>query len=427
MIIAIYILHLSSIKNSKQNKMDIKNLILTLLILVLSTDLIAQHRNYNILISFDGFRWDYPNRELTPNLDYIKQQGVHAISLKPCFPTKTFPNHYSIITGLYPENHGIIANNFFNPLTGNMYRVGDTTSVRNPQYYIGEAIWETARRQGVITASYFWPGSEVNLEYRRPNIYEKYEHKRDYKDRINGVLNWLQLPYDQRPKLITLYFDATDTYGHRYGTNSVQLNGSIMQLDSLISKLFKGLKDLNLYDSTNVIIVSDHGMTDKSSEKIINVDKILSSTKQKLVDYGPVMYVHPYPADKEKIYDLLKTSERNYKVYYREEMPDYYNFSENYIIPEILIVADPGWSLMTTNDIDRYGNMTAGGNHGYDNNFLDMHGIFFAIGPDFKNGYTCGTLQNIDINPLLAKLLKIIPNKKIDGKIERIEFLLKDR
>lgn len=407
--------------------MDIKNLILTLLILVLSTDLISQHRNYNILISFDGFRWDYPNRELTPNLDYIKQQGVHAISLKPCFPTKTFPNHYSIVTGLYPENHGIIANTFFNPVTGKMYKIGDTSAVRNPEYYIGEAIWETARRQGVITASYFWPGSEMNLEYRRPNIYEKYEHKRDYNERINGVLNWMQLPYNQRPKFITLYFDASDTYGQRFGTNSVQLNQSVMQLDSLIGRLFKGLKDLNLYDSTNIIIVSDHGMTDISNEKIINVEKILSPTKQRLIDYGPVMYVHPYPADKEKIYDLLKASERNYKVYYREEMPDYYNFSENYIIPEILIVADPGWSLMTTNDIDRYGNMTAGGNHGYDNNFLDMHGIFFAIGPDFKNGYTCGTLQNIDINPLLAKLLKIIPNKKIDGKLERIEFLLKDR
>lgn len=407
--------------------MTLKSLLVTLFILVVSSTLTAQQKNYNILISFDGFRWDYPNRGITPNLEFIKNNGVKALSLKPCFPTKTFPNHYSIVTGMYPENHGIIANTFFNPVTGKMYRIGDTAAVRNPEYYLGEAIWETARRQGVITASYFWPGSELNLEFRRPNIYEKYEHKRNYNERINGILEWLQLPHDQRPKLITLYFDATDTYGHNYGTNSEQLNWSVMMLDSLIGKLFAGLKSVNLYDSTNVIIVSDHGMTDVSNQKIINVEEILSATSQKLVDYGPVMYVHPDPSDKKRIYDLLKSSEKNYKVYYREEMPAYFNFSENFIIPEILIVADPGWSLITNSDVKKYLNMSDGGNHGYDNNFLDMHGIFFAIGPDFKSSYSTGTIQNIDIYPLLAELLKIIPNQKIDGKIERIEFLLKDR
>lgn len=407
--------------------MNNKNLIKALLIFLLSSNILAQQKNYNILISFDGFRWDYANRGITPNLEFIKQQGVHAISLKPCFPSKTFPNHYSIVTGLYPENHGIIANNFLNPVTGNMYRIGDTNSVRNPQYYIGEAIWETARRQGVITASYFWPGSELNLEYRRPNMYEKYQHNRDYNERIKGVLNWLQLPYNKRPKLITIYFDAADTYGHKFGTNSIELNKSIMQLDSLIGKIFSGLRKINLYDSTNIIIVSDHGMTDISNEKTINVENILTTTKQKLIDYGPVMYVYPEPADKENIYDLLKASEKNYKVYYREEIPVYFNFSDNYIIPEILIVADPGWSLITNKDVDKYNKMSSGGNHGYDNNFLDMHGIFFATGPDFKKGYACGTLENIDINPLLAKLLNIIPNQNIDGKIERIQFLLKDK
>lgn len=229
----------------------------------------AQTKNYTILISFDGFRWDYSNRGFTPNLEFIKNNGVHALSLKPCFPSKTFPNHFSIVTGMYPQNHGIIANNFLDPVTGELYQVGDTTSVRNPKWYKGESIWETAKRQGVITASYFWPGSEVNLEYRRPTYYEKYEHNRDYSERINGVLNWLKLPIIIRPKFITLYFDATDTYGHRYGTNSVELNNSIMSLDSLVGKLFNGLREINLYDSTNVIIVSDHGMIDISNEMII--------------------------------------------------------------------------------------------------------------------------------------------------------------
>ena len=385
----------------------------------------AQTKNYTILISFDGFRWDYSNRGFTPNLEFIKNNGVHALSLKPCFPSKTFPNHFSIVTGMYPQNHGIIANNFLDPVTGELYQVGDTTSVRNPKWYKGESIWETAKRQGVITASYFWPGSEVNLEYRRPTYYEKYEHKRDYSERINGVLNWLKLPIIIRPKFITLYFDATDTYGHRYGTNSVELNNSIMSLDSLVGKLFNGLREINLYDSTNVIIVSDHGMIDISNEMIINIDEILNEHKPKLIDYGPVMYVLPEENEIDNIYKKLKSVENHFKVYKRNEIPEYFHFSENPCISDIVLIADPGWSLMTSKDVSKYGNMISGGNHGYDNNTVDMHGIFFAIGPDFKQGYTSGTIENIDIYPLLAKILRIFPNNNIDGKLERIEFLLK--
>ncbi len=385
----------------------------------------SQSKNYTILVSFDGFRWDYANRGFTPNLEFIKKNGVHALSLKPCFPSKTFPNHFSIITGMYPQNHGIIANNFLDPITGKLYKVGDTTEVRNPKWYKGEAIWETAKRQGVITASYFWPGSEVNLEYRRPTYYEKYEHKRDYEERINGVLNWLKLPFNNRPKFISLYFDATDTYGHRYGTNSAEVDNSIMRLDSLIGKLFNGLHEIDLYDSTNVIIVSDHGMVDISNEKIINVDKILNELKPKLIDYGPVMYVLPEENQTENIYNKLKLAENHFKVYKRSEIPEYFHFSKNPLISDIVLIAEPGWNLMTNKDVSRYGNMKSGGNHGYDNNAIEMHGIFFAIGPDFKQGYTTGTIENIDIYPLLAKILCIFPNNNIDGKLERIEHLLK--
>ncbi len=399
--------------------------IITLVFFLLSIQILGQQKNYTILISFDGFRWDYPNRGLTSNLDFIKENGVHALTLKPCFPTKTFPNHYSIVTGLYPENHGIIANNFIDPVTNEIYKIGDTSAVRNPKWYKGEAIWETAKRQGVITASYFWPGSELNLEYRRPDYFEYYEHLRDYDKRVEGVLDWLKLPINQKPKFITLYFDAADTYGHRFGTNSQELTNSLMRLDSLIGKLFNGLKEINLYDSTNIIIVSDHGMSDVSGDRIINVEEMLGGYTQNLWDYGPVMYVFPEKNESDKIYNKLKSEESNFKVYRREEVPEYYHFSNNAMIPEIILIADPGWSLMTNKDINRYGNMNSGGQHGYDNNHIDMHGIFYAIGPDFKSGYTCGTLNNIDINPLLAKILRIFPNNNIDGKLERIEFLLK--
>jgi predicted AlkP superfamily pyrophosphatase or phosphodiesterase len=303
--------------------------------------------------------------------------------------------------------------------------LGDTTAVRNPKWYKGEAIWETAKRQGVKTASYFWPGSEINLEYKRPDYYEKYEHTRDYNLRIEGVLNWLKLPYAKRPKFITVYFDATDTYGHRFGTNSVELNNSIMKLDSLIGKLFDGLKKIELYDSTNIIIVSDHGMTDVSSERIVNIAEILNDNNQKLFDSGPIMYVIPDKNQSEAIYNKLKSSEKHFRVYKRSGIPEYFHFSNNSLIPEIILIADPGWSLTTNKDIPKYVDKNTGGDHGYDNNVIDMHGIFYAIGPEFKSGYTCGTIENINIYPLLAKILRIFPNNNIDGKLERIEFLLK--
>ncbi len=396
-----------------------------ILFFVISTSVFAQNSNYVILISFDGFRWDYANRGITPNLDFIKENGVHAISLKPSFPSKTFPNHYTIVTGLYPENHGIIANSFIDPFTHEKYSIGDTAAVRNPFWYKGEAIWETANRQGLITASYFWPGSELNLDYRRPTYYEKYEHKRDYNLRVKGVLDWLSLPYAQRPKFITLYFDATDTYGHAFGTNSKEVNLSIMKLDSLIGKLFDGLKKINLNDSTDVIILSDHGMANISKDRVINVEEILSGYQPKFMDNGPIMYVVPEEAKFDAVYCKLKSAENHFKVYKKEEMPEYYHFSKNPLIPELILIADPGWSLMTRKEIERQSNRNWGGNHGYDNNALDMQGIFFAIGPDFKNGYSTGTINNIDIYPLLAKILHIFPNNMIDGKLDRIGFLLK--
>ena len=172
-------------------------LTLLFLLLIITNLTIAQSHPYVLLISFDGFRWDYSERGITPNLDKMKQEGVHALSLKPSFPTKTFPNHYSIVSGMYPQNHGIIFNSFVNPITKDKYRLGDSNAVRNSEWYLGEAFWQTAERNGIKTASYFWPGSELTLDYRRPTYYKKYDHNKPYRERIDGVLNWLELPVNR--------------------------------------------------------------------------------------------------------------------------------------------------------------------------------------------------------------------------------------
>ena len=209
--------------------LKLKQSILAALIIILFAALsYSQSQPYVILISFDGYRWDYVNRDITPNINSLMDDGVKASSFKPVFPTKTFPNHISIVTGLYPENHGIIFNKFHDPFKDRYYRIGDTIEVRQSSWYKGEAFWETAGRQGITTASYFWPSSDINLEYSRPDYFHHYEHDRPYDVRVNGVLDWLQLPYNQRPHFITMYFDLTDGVGHRYGPNSPEIDIAIL-------------------------------------------------------------------------------------------------------------------------------------------------------------------------------------------------------
>ncbi len=395
-----------------------------LIFLIFAGTIFAQNKPYLILISFDGFRWDYLDRGLTPNLNYLKENGVSALSLKPSFPSKTFPNHLSIITGMYPENHGVIANDFVDPFTLNKYSIRDTSAVRSDKWYLGEPFWATAKRQGIKTASYFWPGSEIPLEHKHPTYFEHYEHNRNYDIRIEGVINWLKLPYNERPNFITLYFDAADTYGHRYGPNSPEVNSAISKLDSLTGSLIAKLKEINLYDSTNVMIVSDHGMAEIDNQRSINIESITG--KQPIIDgIGPVMMIKPEDGQIEIVYKKLKEKEDHFKVYKREEVPGNYHFSNNAFILPLILIAEPGWSLIDERAAKRQNNYTNKGNHGYDNSHLDMHGIFIASGPAFKQNYKTGTIKNVDIYPLLCKIFKIVPRKNIDGKLENIEFLLK--
>ncbi len=395
-----------------------------ILFLLICQVIFSQSSPYLILVSFDGFRWDYANKELTPNLNLIEENGVKALSLKPSFPSNTFPNHITIVTGLYPQNHSIISNNIYDKYSDEYYSIGDTSAVRNPKWYKGEMIWETARRQGLITASYFWPGSEMNLEFRRPNYYEKYDHNRDYFLRVNGVLDWLKLPYDKRPNFITLYFDMVDTYGHKYGPHSEETNKAVHFVDSVLGYLINGITQLNLKDSVNLIVVSDHGMTKTESENTINVEEIISNNKIKIFGKGSSMNLYGAKDELEEAYLKLVQNKKNYNVYKRTEIPDYFNFKNNHLIGEVFILADVGWSLITNKDLKKDKEYSIG-NHGFDNNHIDMHGIFYATGPSFKKGYKVGTIENIHIYPLLCRLLNIIPNQSIDGDLKEIEFILK--
>lgn len=407
-----------------KNKFLLPALLLFNIFFIAENFFAQQGKPYVILVSYDAFRWDYTDRGLTPNLNSIRKIGVSALSLRPAFPSKTFPNHLAIITGMYPEHHGIIHNEFNDPFSGRKYSISDTNAVIDSRWYLGEDFWETAERQGIKTASYFWPSTPRNIPYRNPHYYEIYEHNRPYGKRIEGVIDWLKMPYKDRPHFITLYMHETDAQGHRYGPNSPQVNRAIRQLDSLSGILLQKLKDINMYDSTNVIFLSDHGMTEVSTERLVNIEEMLGKGSRMDGD-GPVMMIEPKEGELAKVYEKLKANENHFKVYTRDNIPGYFHFNDNPFIYSLILVADPGWSLVDNSAKASYLKYNSKGNHGYDNNFIDMHGIFFAEGPAFKKGYATGTLWNVDIYPLLCRIFNIMPRKNIDGDLDRIEFLLK--
>lgn len=401
-------------------------LIKLLLILFITFTFAQNEKPTTILISFDGFRWDFVDKGITPNLQKIIDRGVHAKSLQPCFPSKTFPNHISIATGMYPENHGIIFNDIQDRFSNKQYTLKKRDEVENSRWYQGEFFWETAERQGVKCGSYFWPGSELKLKYRRATYAEKYEHKRDYTKRVNDVLKWLDLPDSLRPKFITLYFDATDTYGHKYGPDSPENARAIALCDSMLGKLVNGLTEKQLISKTNIVIVSDHGMTNISKDRVINIEEMLKDFKIEINNTGPVLTINADHSKLNQIFSILKQNENHFKVYMKENMPEHFHFSKHPFIYPIILVADMGWTLTGDKRLNKWMDNYTKGNHGFDNHHMDMHGIFIAAGPSFKKNYRCGTLKNIDIYPLLCEIFKIFPRQNIDGKLDQIKFILKD-
>ena len=396
------------------------------LILVLFINCIfGQSKPYVILISIDACRWDYLSRGVSPTITKLKEEGASALTFQPSFPSKTFPNHLTIISGLYPENHGIISNNFIRLTDNKKYSMGDTSSVRDNEWYTGETFWETAHRNGIITASYFWPATEVHIKYKRPDYFYEYNRNTTSKEKIEGVKKWLELPYEKRPHLISLYFDQVDTQGHNYGPDSKEVNQALTEVDTAIFDLEEMIKKTNMADSINFIILSDHGMTSVSKDRVVNIEKILDDIKCSITNTGPVVFIQTEKGKESEIYQKLKSNENHFKVYYKNEVPDYLHYSKNPNIPQIVAIADLGWEL---SDNRGYAHLTSStaklGDHGFDNHSLDMNGIFLTNGPLFKKRFCTGTIWNIDVYPLLCKIFNIQPSSDEDGKLERIGFLL---
>jgi predicted AlkP superfamily pyrophosphatase or phosphodiesterase len=243
----------------------------------------SDKKPYVVLVSMDGFRWDYAKIFQLKNLEKIAQQGVQAKSMRPSYPSKTFPNHYSIVTGFYPDHHGIINNTFYDSTLNDSFSLS-TNAKYDSRFYSGNPIWNVAEEQGVKSASFFWPGSDT--DQKKPSLYKMYDSKVTYETRIDTVLKWLQLPEKQRPHLITLYFDQPDHTGHNFGPLSPENKKVIIEMDSIMGDLSSKLDQLAIGKEINLIIVSDHGMTDVSNDKKV---AILDYLKPEWLDYKAVI------------------------------------------------------------------------------------------------------------------------------------------
>ncbi len=378
------------------------------------------YKNYVVLVSFDAFRWDYYKLFNTPNLNKMASEGVKADRMIPSFPTKTFPNHYTIATGLYPDHHGLVDNSFNAPDLGLFYRMGDRSAVENPAFYGGEPIWVTTEKQDVKAASFFWVGSEAPVGGRYPSYWKKYDGTVTYNERIDTVMKWLSYPQEKRPELVTLYFDEPDLASHDFGPTSAEVGKTVFYLDSIVGVIRKKLSALPDAKKINLIVLSDHGMGPVSSDKYVNIraavpDRMIAS----ITGGNPVYSINPKEGKRDSVIMLLNRV-KGVRAWKKSELPAKWNYGTHPRIPEIVVVADSSWSIGTRPD----GSSIHGGAHGYDNYNSDMHSIFYAAGPAFKKNYKFKELNNVDIYNLVCRILDIIPAEN-DGDPEHIEGLLR--
>lgn len=378
-----------------------------------------QQKPIVVVLSMDGFRWDYPQKAPTPNLDQIAAQGIRSERLIPRFPTKTFPNHYSIATGLYVDHHGIVLNNFFATDLGVDFNKGDRSTVEDGRFYAGEPIWVTAEKQGVKSATYFWVGSEADVGGVVPSFQKKYDHRFPFSQRIDSVVHWLSLPEAQRPQLIMWYMDEPDGSGHRFGPEGEDLKEVITRMDSLVGVFVRAIESLPHADEINIIVLSDHGMAQLSPEKRVFLDHFVDTAMLEVIDgWNPNFNIKVKEGYSDTVFGQLSKVE-NIKVWESGVLPVRFVYGNHTRCHDIVIVADSGWSVYWSWDVG-----SELGAHGYDNENPDMHAIFYAKGPAFKKGFLSEPLHNIDIYPLIAKLLNIQP-AEVDGKLERINHILK--
>uniref|UniRef100_A0A8C5PBF5 bis(5'-adenosyl)-triphosphatase n=1 Tax=Leptobrachium leishanense TaxID=445787 RepID=A0A8C5PBF5_9ANUR len=370
-----------------------------------------------LLVSFDGFRADYLTRFDLPNLQEFLKGGVLVDEVKNVFVTKTVPSHYSMVTGLYEESHGIVANNMYDAATKKTFNNANYKE----SFWWEEAtpIWVTYQAQGHKSGAAMWPGTDVVIHGSSPTYYLDYNRNVTFAERIGNITTWFTKP-DDPATFATLYWEEPDSSGHLYGPDdTANMTQVLKAVDENIGSLMAKLKEAKVWDTLNVIITSDHGMAQCSKERVIQLDRCISREKYTLVDVSTIAAVLPV-GDVQEVYDQLKNCSPNMQVYLKQDIPDHYHYKHNSRIQPILLVADEGWFIVQN------GSLPTLGNHGYDNRLPSMHPFLAARGPAFQKDYKIPSINSVDIYPMMCHILGIkeLPN---NGTLSNSKCLLADK
>ena len=372
-----------------------------------------------ILISIDGFRWDYFDKVETPNFDRLIANGSKADGLKTSYPSKTFPNHISIVTGHYPSNHGIISNYFYDADFDEYFYIGaGSTAAQDGKWIDAEPIWVTIEKQAKRAMIMFWPMSDAEIMGIRPSKYYVYNEDPTNLDRMDQILSWLLHTGNARPSFLASYFSVVDSKGHSYGPDGDETIEAIRVVDEAIGHLIDGLEAQNILNEVNIMIVSDHGMTETPDTKVINIADYINLDDVVTVGGGPFMEIRPNEGKLESVYQALQNID-NTQVFKKEDIPDKFNYKNNNRIEPILLLADEHWSIMTP------GRTPIAGSHGYDPDYQSMNGIFIAHGPAFKSGFSGPEIHNIHLYEMMCKILGVVPANN-DGSLDVSNVFLND-
>jgi predicted AlkP superfamily pyrophosphatase or phosphodiesterase len=378
-----------------------------------------------LLISIDGYRTDYLARGLSPTLQTLADGGVRAPDgMQPSFPSLTFPNHYTLVTGLRPDHHGIVNNTMIDPALGK-FSLSNRDAVSNGRWWDeGTPLWETVQKQGMKSATMFWPGSEADIHGEHPHYWKPYDGNVTADQRVDQVLAWLDLPAGDRPAFLTLYFDEVDHAGHTYGPDTPQVNEAIVHTDAALARLVRGLVQRGLLDRINVIVVADHGMASAPVHNMVMVDKLIPLKHVDVVSLGVLAGFNPKPGfDFAKIEAALEKPQKHMTCWDKTRVPARLAYGSNPRVPQLLCLADVGWRV-STSDATTKKKKTSLGEHGYDNAAPEMQALFVAHGPAFRQGLQVPSFANVDVYPLMTHLLDV-PDAGHDGDYNAVKGMLK--
>ena len=369
-----------------------------------------------ILIGVDGFRADYLERGLTPNLSRLAAEGVTAEGgMRPSYPTVTYPNFYTLVTGLHPDRHGLVYNTMTDPeLPGRAFHLGDRAEVMDGVWWEdGEPIWVTAERAGHVTAAVFWPGSEARIRGVRPTYWLPFDQSLTSRQRVNLLLGWFNLAEAERPDFAALYFDIVDTQGHRFGPDSPELEAAVAEVDAAVGRLVEGLAARGV--EADLVVVADHGMAAISPERIVWLDDLVAAEALAEVGHGSVATVIATPGREAEVSEALGGAHPHLDCWRREDVPARYAYGRHRRVAPLICQAEVGWTIGVRGRTDPA--RVTGGAHGYDNQTPEMQAMFIGHGPSFRPGARLTGLDSVDVQPLLGRLLGLDAPLG-DGRIE---------